>query len=56
MAGGQETNGADSDAYGCCDQALTRFTGRPPEGPGRLPHSRWSWYPLSACWYTRSDA
>jgi len=23
-------------AYGCCGQALTRFTGHPCTGPGRL--------------------
>ena len=56
VVGGQETNGVGSDAYGCCDQALTRFTGRPPGGPGRLPHSCRSWYPLTGRWYTRPNA
>lgn len=27
-------------AYGCCGQALTRFTGHPCTGPGRQPHRR----------------
>ena len=31
--GGQAIHGTDSDAYGCCDQALTRFTSHPPGGP-----------------------
>ena len=33
---GQATFGSDRLAYGCCDQALTRFAADPPAGPGRL--------------------
>ena len=33
---GQATVGSDRNAYGCCDQALTRFAADPPAGPGRL--------------------
>ncbi len=33
---GQATVGSDRNAYGCCGQALTRFTASPPAGPGRL--------------------
>jgi len=33
---GQATVGSDRNAYGCCGQALTRFTADPPAGPGRL--------------------
>jgi len=37
---GQDTTGMGDAAYGCCGQALTRFTGRPPDGPDRLPAPR----------------
>lgn len=37
MEDGQASAGSDNTAYGCCGQALTRFTGRPSNGPGRLP-------------------
>ncbi len=33
---GQVTDDSDNVAYGCCGQALTRFTSHPPAGPGRL--------------------
>jgi hypothetical protein len=37
---GQDTAGSDDVAYGCCGQALTRFTSHPPSGPDRPPRSR----------------
>ena len=37
---GQDTDGSDDAAYGCCDQALTKFTGHPSNGPGRHPRHR----------------
>ena len=33
--GDQDIHGEDDDAYGCCGQALTRFTAVPPAGPDR---------------------
>ena len=33
---GQECTSSDNDAYGCCRQALTRFTSRPPRVPAAL--------------------
>ncbi len=37
--GDQDIHGEDDDAYGCCGQALTRFTSHLPEGPGRPFHT-----------------
>jgi len=36
---GQACAGMGDAAYGCCGQALTRFTSRPPDGPDRPPTS-----------------
>jgi len=37
--GDQDIHGVDDDAYGCCGQALTRFTSHLPMGPGRPFHT-----------------